>query len=207
MKRTHVLFALSGIAALSMGSAQAAEICYDFANLTSGQQLQIGQTVTAQHLKVRITDYRRDGIKANPPGGGQFVEYRSSALAGGSSPEIYTYMANMVIEPRQPVVQIRFRVGESHGGAGNPYQGHANILINGKPHEVVGGLAGLDNKELRDDAGGRFLISAQLAQATNDSNWHRGTVKVRALSGRISSFGIGGIPVAVDGMCFTVDAP
>jgi hypothetical protein len=34
-----------------------------------------------------------------------------------------------------------------------------------------------------------------------------GTLRVRALSGRIASFGIGGAALAVDDVCFTPEAP
>ena len=211
MKRSTFLFSLIGAAALGSSPAQAGETCYDFSQQTVGTKFLIGNTVQAEHLKVRFTDYRYTGVKADPGAGAQFVEAKNSMLAGGSSPELYMYMTNMLIEPRNPVAQIRFRVGESRGGPNHPLQGHANVIVNGKTHEVTGGLSNLDGREFGDNANGKVLIEVPpMAQVGTDpdDHWWNGTMKVRALpgSGKIKSFGIGGAPVAVDNVCFTPNA-
>jgi hypothetical protein len=210
MKRSTFFFTLIGSTALGMGPAQAAETCYDFTQQSAGQKFLIGNTVQAEHLKVHFRDYRYTGVKADPGPGVQFVEAKSTMLAGGSSPELYMYKTNMLIEPRSPVAQIRFRVGESRGGPNHPLQGHANVIVNGKTHEVTGGLSQLNGREFGDNANGKVLIEVPpMAQVGSnpDDHWYNGTMKVRATSGQIKSFGIGGAPVAVDDVCITPNAP
>lgn len=204
MKRSTHFIALIGIAALGASSAQAGETCYDFAKQTAGYKFYIGDTVQAEHLKVHVTDYMKQGVKAAPEAGptSQFVEVKTSTLAGGTLPELYTYLATMRIQPRSPVRQIRMRVGESQGGA---YQGHANIELNGTVYEVTGSLNGLDGAEFGDPATGVVKVAANLT--LRDGNRYDGMLKVRALSGQIASFGIGGVALAVDDVCFTPTAP
>lgn len=202
MKRSTFLLSLIGAAALGASPAQAGETCYDFARQTAGKVFHIGDTVTAEHLKVQITAYKKDGLKADPGPDTQFVKVDTTTLAGGTSPELYTYLATLRIQPRTPVAQIRLRVGESKGG---PYQGHANIEYNGTVHEVTGGLDQLDGREFGDAANGRIRIEAKLA--LRGGTRYDGTLKVRALSGEIASFGIGGAALAVDDVCFTPNAP
>ena len=202
---------LAGLAVLtvlvpwSLGSARAAETCYDFARQTVGNTFAVGETVQAEHLRVRIHSYQ----KAVPVAGDQFVEVKSTTHAGGTAPEMYTYQANLLVDPRQPVTEMRFRVGESRGGPENPIGGHANIIFNGTRHVVTGGLSQLDDREFEDAAGRRVRIQARLSQVGTDpaGHWFNGTMKVRAKSGEIVSFGIGGVPVAIDDVCVTPNAP
>lgn len=204
MKRFFSL-TLPCVAALGSGPALAAETCYDFGGQTVGQSFAVGQMVQAEHLRVRIHQYQ----KAVPVAGDQFVQVKSTTHAGGSAPEMYTYQANLLIEPRHPVAQIRLRVGESRGGPDNPVGGHANIVFNGTRHVVTGGLAQLHGQEFGSTDGGFVRLEVQLAQTGTDPNghWFNGTLKVQAKSGQIRSFGIGGVPVAVDDVCFTPSAP
>jgi hypothetical protein len=185
--------------------AHAAETCYDFARQTVDQTFAVGQTVQAEHLRVRIHSYQ----KAVPVAGDQYVKVKSSVLAGGSAPEMYTYQANLLIEPRHPVTEMRFRVGENRGGPANPIGGHANIIFNGSRHIITGGLSQLDDREYEDAAGRRIRIKVELAPVSDDPDgrWFNGTLKVQARSGQISSFGIGGVPLVVDDVCFTHNAP
>jgi len=117
MKRFASRLPLIGTAAPACGPALAGETCYDFARQPAGHQYFIGETIQAEHLKVRITDYMRVGLKANPGPDSQFVKVNTTSLAGGTSPELYTYLATMRIQPHTPVAQLRMRVGESQGGA------------------------------------------------------------------------------------------
>jgi hypothetical protein len=210
MNPSSLLNAMVCAAALGAGSTHAAQACYDFGRQSAGHKFLIGDTVRSEHLKVHFRDYRYTGVKADPGPGAQFVEVRNSALAGGSAPELYMDKANMLIEPRQPVAQLRLRVGESHGGPNHPLQGHANVIVNGKTHEVTGGLAGLDGREFGDTANGqvRIEVPPMAPVGSNpDDSWYRGTMKVTATAGLIESFGIGGAQVAVDDVCLAPDAP
>lgn len=193
-----------------MGSAHASETCYDFGRQIGGQTWAPGDTLTLEHMKVHIRGYKRDGLMAAPPSGDQYVDVRTTRLAGGTSPEIRTYLATMVVEPRQPVAQISFRVAENRLGRENAYPGgHANIVINGQHHEVVGGLAQLHGKTFDGGDGGKVSIDMKLRRHApgTDSPWWEGEMQVRAVAGQISSFGIGGIPLLMDDVCFTPNAP
>jgi hypothetical protein len=202
MQRITWLTALIGAAALAPALTWAEETCYDFSRQTVGQDFHIGDTVQAQHLRVHFTDYMRDGVKAKPGPDSQFVRIQATTLAGGTAPELYTYLATMRIQPHSPVAQLRMRVGESLGGA---LHGHANLEFNGTVHEVTGRLAQLDGREFGNAAMGRVRIEASLAQRSGTR--YDGTLRVRALSGRIASFGLGGAALAVDDVCFAPEAP
>jgi hypothetical protein len=188
---------------LGSSPALAGETCYDFARQTLGKTFAVGDIVQADHLRVRIHSYER----VVPVAGDQYVQVKSSANAGGSAPELYTYQANLLIEPRHPVSEIRLRVGESRGGPENNVGGHANIVVNGTRWMITGGLDSLNDKVIVTDGGARVRIQVKLAQAAEGSNWWRGTMKVQAKSADIASFGIGGIPVVVDDVCLTHAAP
>jgi hypothetical protein len=203
MSRFTFALTMIGAAALVSVPAQAGETCYDFGKQTVDTTFAVGDLVQAEHLKVRVHAYE----KAVPVAGDQFVRVKSSSNAGGHGPELYTYQANLLIEPRHPVTEITLRVGESRGGPANPINGHANILFNGTRHIVTGGLDGLDGREFGGAAGGKIRIKVRLTQAGKGSHWWHGTMKVTAKSAEIASFGIGGIPVAVDDVCFTPNAP
>ncbi len=203
MKRFIPVFSLIAAAALGSSPAVAGETCYDFGQQTVGQAFAVGDIVQAENLRVRIHSYER----VVPVAGDQYVRVNSSANAGGNAPELYTYQANLLIEPRHPVSEIRLRVGESRGGPENPIGGHANIIVNGKRWMITGGLDGLTDKVIVTDSGAKVRIQVKLAQAAQGSNWWRGTMKVQAKAAEIASFGIGGIPVAVDDVCLTHAAP
>ena len=82
---------------------------------------------------------------------------------------------------------------------------HANVAINGRVHEVAGGLVGLDDKVVEDGAGGQYRIRVTFEPPVD--NWSQGTMQVRALSGEITSFAIGSTPMVVDDVCITPHAP
>ena len=199
MKRFIPLFTLIAAAVSGSGPAMAGETCYDFSQQSAGRRLSVGEIVQAEHLRVRIHSYER-GV---PVAGDQYVEVKSSSNAGGSGPEMYTYQANLLIEPRRPVTQIRFRVGESRGGPNNPVGGHANILFNGTRHIITGGLNNANGRVLLGDNGARARIEVRMSQSSTDSHWWSGTLTVTAKTAEIASFGIGGVPVVVDDVCFT----
>ncbi len=210
MKQANAYIAFFLVAAVGIGSAQANETCYDFGRQSSGQTWRVGDTLQLEHMKVHIHGYKRDGLMAAPPSGDQYVDVRSTRLSGGAPPEIRTYLATMLIEPRQPMAQISFRVAENRLSRENPFAGgHANIVINGQHHEVVGGLAQLHGRTFGGTDGAQVSIDVKLRrhEPGSDGPWWEGEMKVRAVAGQIRSFGIGGIPLLVDDVCFTPNAP
>ena len=204
MKRSRYFLGLMAATALGLNAAQATETCYGFSGLQDGRIFNIGESYPFEDLKVNVRDYLRNGGIQNPDG--HFIQVKSTRIAGSAATEqseLYVYGARMQIVPRQPVTQVRFRLAENQG---NPQIGrHANIAINGRVHEVVGGLAGLDGKEVADDAGGLYRIKVTFAPQVGD--WSQGTMRVQAVSGQITSFAIGSTPMVVDDVCITPNAP
>lgn len=201
MKRIAFVSAIFGLAVLGAGTARAGETCYGFSGQTDGQIFGLGDTVTAEHLKMHVRDYVRGG--ANPAPGSQQIKVQSTRLAGSQAAEkseLYIYNATMQIVPHQPVAQISLRVAENRG---TPAAGrHANLEINGTVHEIVGGIRHLDGQEFGNQANGRVRVEVKLRSHGTGSDWFDGTLQVRALSGRIASFAIGSTPMVVDDVCF-----
>ncbi len=212
MKRsTFFLFSAIGVAALGSSPARAAETCYGFSGLQDDRVFNIGETYRFQNLEVRVRDYKRDGGIQDPDG--HYIKVQSTRIAGSKATEqseLYIYGATMQIELPQPVSQIRFRLAENRGGS---LGRHANLQINGKVHEVVGGLRDLDGKVLGDAASGQYRVEVKLRKSEPlepsdpPSHWSHGTMQVRALSGEIASFAIGSTPMVVDDVCLTPNAP
>mgnify|MGYP003482287182 CR=1 FL=1 len=208
MKRSKFYLFLIAATALGSNAAQAGETCYGFSGLQDDRVFNIGETFEAEHLKMHVRNYIRNGATQDPAG--HFMKVQSKRIAESTAAEqseMYIYGATMQIVPRQPVAQIRFRLSENKG---NDVAGrHANLQINGKVHEVAGSLRDIDDRVFGDEANGRYRVKVSLRQhgGDKDSKWFSGTMQVRALSGQIASFGIGGTPMVVDDVCFTPNAP
>lgn len=208
MKPSFLLLSMMAAAATGAAPALAGETCYGFSEQTDGQVFNLGETVAAKHLKVHVRGYQRDGVAVTPGPGTQFVRVQSTALADSKSAEkseLYIYNRTMQIVPHSPVAQIRMRLAENRGA---PSVGrHANLEINGAVHEVAGSLRALDGREF-DTAGGRVRVEVTLRpHTTREDKWFDGTMKARALSGQINSFGIGSAPLVVNDVCITPNAP
>lgn len=206
MKRTALALLLATAAAHVAAPAHAGDVCYGFDQQVADHKYRIGDTVVADHLKVTFTDYEFQGVKANP--GEQYVLVRGSNLTRGRrAPEMYSYMANMQIVPREPVAEITFRIGDNHGGTGN---GHANIGVNGSRQEVIGGLTTLDG-QLIGAPGKRARVHIEATPNKTEEgekgHWWVGKMRVRAVDGKIESFLIGGRPGIIDDVCFSTDRP
>ena len=205
MKRSTLLVSAVAAATLGSGPARAGETCYGFSGLQDGRVFAIGETFQAEHLQMHVRHYLRDGSPQNPDG--HFIKVQSTALAGSTASEkseLYIYGATMQIVPRQPVAQISLRLAENKG---NQLGKHANVQINGRVHEVAGGLRDLDGRELGDGSGGLFRATVKLRPPQAGSDWTHGTLQLRALSGQIASFAIGSTPMVVDDVCLTPNAP
>ncbi len=204
MKRPFLLLSMV-VAAIGSGPALAGETCYGFSGLQDDRVFNIGETFEAEHLKVHVRNYIRDGNTQNPEG--HHIKVQSTRIAGSKAAEqseMYIYGAVMQIVPRQPVAQIRFRLAENKG---NNLGRHANLQINGKVHEVAGGLRDMDGEVFGDGASGQYRVEVKLQPTDPPGDWFPGTMQVRALSGQIASFGIGSTPMVVDDVCFTPNAP
>ena len=153
MKRITFITPIIGLALLGTGTTRASETCYGFSGQTDGQVFGLGDTVTAEHLKMHVRDYVRGG--ANPAPGSEQIRVQSTSLAGSKAAEkseLYIYNATMQIVPRQPVTQISLRVAENRG---TPTTGrHANLEINGTVHEIAGGIRHLDGRVFGNQANG-----------------------------------------------------
>lgn len=207
MKRSLLLLSFVAAAATGSGPALAGETCYGFSGLQDDRIFAIGETFEAEHFRVHVRNFVRDGVTQNPEN--HNIKVQSTNIARSTAAEwseLYIYGATMQIVPRSPVAQIRFRLAENKG---NTAVGrHANLQINGKVHEVVGGLRHLDGRVLGDEGSGQYRVEVNLEPTVPPGDWFPGTMKVRALSGQIASFGIGSsAPMAVDDVCFTPNAP
>lgn len=205
MKRSKFFLLLMAATALGSNAAQAGETCYGFSGLPDDRVFNIGEVFEAEHLKMHVRNYVRNGGTQNPEG--HFIKVQSTRIASSAAAEqseLYLYGATMQIVPRQPVAQIRFRLAENRG---NNLGRHANLQINGKVHEVAGSLHDLDGKVLGDAASGQYRVEVKLRPTVPAGDWFHGTMQVRALSGQIASFGIGSTPMVVDDVCFTPNAP
>jgi hypothetical protein len=206
MKRSKFFLLLMAAAALGSQAAHAGETCYGFSGLPDDKTFVVGETHQAEHLKMVVRPYVLNGNSLDPEG--RFIKVQSTNLAlsdAAEKSELYIYGVNMQIVPRQPVAQIRFRVAENKG---NPTLGrHANLQINGKLHQLTGSLRDLDGREFGDENGRQYRVDVKLRRNSDTSDWFSGTMKVRALSGQIASFSIGGHPIVVDDVCLTPNAP
>lgn len=197
--------AIAVIAAMHAATAsQAGEVCYGFDNQTEGQLYYVGDTFVGEHLKVTIQDYELNGVKAEP---GSVLVRGASIAKGRRAPEMYSNRANMLIEPREPVAEITFRIGDHQTGPGG---GNANIGVNGSRHEVIGGLSRLDG-HLIGAPGRRARIHIETTRnQTEDGqpgDWRVGKMRVRAVDGKIESLLIGGRPGIIDDVCLSTERP
>lgn len=195
--RKAVLTSL-GIVAVSISAqgAHAANVCHDFSNLVPGTQYNLGDVVTGPDATVTMKDYILNGVIANPAFAGVFVT--NTMIAGGSAPEIRTYLLNPRVTPNTPALRVKMRVSEATGGAAP----HANIEVNGAVHEVTSGLATANGKIVGDSSnGGLAMVNVNLAPTLN-GNWNQGTLELVAIQGQINTFTVGGVQVFIDDQCW-----
>lgn len=169
--------------------------CFDFSAMTPGTRYGIGDTVKAAHALITIRDYLGTGAPAESRG----VWIADTKLAGGTAPELRTYLMNAQVVPNKPVKKVTLNIAEASSGGAAP---HANIEVNGEKHEVTGGLATINGKVIGKSPAGNAAITVNLAPATS-GNWNVGTLELHATKGKIESFGFGGLQVFVDNVCFT----
>ena len=205
MKRSKFFLLLMAATALGSNAAQAGETCYGFSGLQDDRVFNIGEVFEAEHLKMHVRNYMRDGVTQNPAG--HYIKVQSTRRAASTAAEqseLYIYGATMQIVPKNPVAQISFRVAENRG---SPTAGrHSNIELNGTLHEVASSLRDLHDRQIT-SGGATVRLDVKLASNGPTSDWFPGSVRVRALSGQIASFGIGSTPMVVDDVCFTPNAP
>jgi hypothetical protein len=169
--------------------------CFDFSALTPGTRYALGDTVKAQHALITIRDYL--GTGAPPESRGVWIT--NTKLAGGTAPELRTYLMNAQVVPNKPVKKVTLNIAEASSGGAAP---HANIEVNGEKHEVTGGLATINGKVIGKSPAGNAAIVVNLAPATA-GNWNVGTLELHATKGKIESFAFGGLQVFIDNVCFS----
>jgi hypothetical protein len=168
--------------------------CFDFAAMTPGTKYELGDTVKAAHATITIRDYL--GTGAPPESRGVWIT--NTKLAGGTAPELRTYLMNAQVVPNAPVKKVTLNIAEASSGGAAP---HANIEVNGEKHEVSGGLASLNGKVIGKSPAGSAAIVVNLAPAAV-GNWNVGTLELHATKGKIESFSFGGLQVFLDNICF-----
>lgn len=168
--------------------------CFDFAKLTPGTKYNLGDTVKAEHATITIRDYL--GTGAPPENRGVWIA--DSKIAGGTAPELRTYLMNAQVVPNKPVKKVKLHIAEASSGGAAP---HANIEVNGEKHEVTGGLASINGKVIGKSPAGNAAIIVNLAPSAA-GNWNVGTLELHATKGRIESFAFGGLQVFIDDVCF-----
>jgi hypothetical protein len=169
--------------------------CFDLEAMTPGTKFELGDTVKAARATITIRDYLGSGAPPETRG----VWITNTRLAGGTAPELRTYLMNAQVVPNAPVKKVTLNIAEASSGGAAP---HANIEVNGEKHEVTGGLASLNGRVIGKSPAGNAAIIVNLAPAAA-GNWNVGTLELHATKGRIESFGFGGLQVFIDNVCFT----
>lgn len=169
--------------------------CFDFSAMTPGTRYELGDTVKAAHALITMRDYL--GTGAPPENRGAWIT--DTKIAGGTAPELRTYLMNAQVVPNKPVKKVTLNIAEASSGGAAP---HANIEVNGEKHEVTGGLASVNGKVIGKSPAGNAAIVVNLAPATA-GNWNVGTLELHATKGKIESFAFGGLQVFIDNVCFT----
>ena len=176
------------------GSSTAERDCFDFSLLTPGTRYELGDTVQAAHATITIRDY----LGSRAPADSRGVWIANTRLAGGTAPELRTYLMNAQVMPDVPVREVTLNIAEASSGGAAP---HANIEVNGDRYEVIGGLAGINGTVIGNSAAGNAAVFVNLAPAAV-GNWNVGTLELHATKGTIESFAFGGLQVFLNNICF-----
>ncbi len=184
---------------LSSGSAYAGDgyHCYDFSRLAEDTHLEVGDVIETRHATIKIQPYLQNGQPITSDA--SRVELATSAIAGGSSPELELKLVALSVVPKKPVTGVRTRIAQSISKPG----GFADVVLmaNGHRQGSGDGFAGLDGAELGNSAKGIVQVSADMA-APKTGNWHSGRLELRAKPGSaIEGFTISGHTWRADDLC------
>jgi len=176
------------------GSSAAERDCFDFSSLKPGTKYELADTVKAAHATITIEDY----LGTRAPAESRGVWITNTRLAGGTTPELRTYLMNAQVMPDVPVREVTLNIAEASSGGAAP---HANIEVNGEKYVVIGGLAGINGTVIGNSATGNAAVVVNLAPAAA-GNWSVGTLELHATKGKIESFAFGGLHVFLNNICF-----
>lgn len=172
--------------------------CYDFGGLAPNTEYNVGDVIDARHARIEIGQYFSGGSPATADA--RKVKVVSSKIAGGAAPEVSVYLARVKVNPNGPVTRVRMNIAQSIAKDGG--HANANIEVNGDKHEAPGGIAQMNGKTIGPSAAAT-LVSSMAPVGGSDSNWHAGTLEIRANTGRtIDTFSIGGVALRLDNLCF-----
>lgn len=179
-------------------------VCYDFSKQTAGTTWGVDQEIETNFGKVVVRDFVIDGKKYTPQTdvATQYLKVNTSQIAQGASPELHGSLVNVQIVPRKPVRGISMKFAQQLGGTG---QLPANLEVNGDRHDFRGALDAANGREMGNDSQGkaklRVVLVPDSAPEHPNSNWTRGTVEVRAVSGAIESLSFGAQAFNFDDVC------
>jgi len=171
--------------------------CYDFSRLAEDRQFEVGAVIETRHATIRIQPYLQNGEPATADASGAGVA--TSAIAGGSSPELALKLVALSVVPKKPITGVRTRIAQSISQSG----AFADVVLmaNGHRRASADGFAGLDGAELGNSATGTVRVSTDIP-APKTGNWHKGRLELRAEPGSsIEGFTLSGHTWNVDDLC------
>lgn len=181
---------------MSAGRATAAQVCWDFADLSQEVQYRIGDTYTAENATIEFKNYLNNGTKVSNPGA--LAQATNTEISRGTRPELRTYVLNAHVEPNAPLRSVRFRYGLFVGADGI---GDANLGVNGEMREVAESYAELDGEVLGKPALGTVEVSVVVDNPLPNPDWETGVVTLTATQGAIEKWTFGGVQLFLDDVC------
>jgi len=90
--------------------------CYDFSRLAEDVNLEVGDVIETRHATIKIQPYLQNGQPATADA--SRVGVATSAIAGGSSPELELKLVALSVVPKKPVTGVRTRIAQSISPSG-----------------------------------------------------------------------------------------
>jgi hypothetical protein len=177
-------------------TAAAARTCWNFANLAEDTTFRIGDVIETAVGSVELKHYVLNGNKAD--NSAALAKVTHTQIAGDAPPELRTYLINCHVEPDPPVSLVTFQFGH----LGPDGRKHANIGVNGDLREVTDSLASLNGAVLGRPALGTVDVTVSL-NPPGEGQAEVGTVELRARTGSIGKFTVGGVQLFLKNVCLT----
>jgi hypothetical protein len=177
-------------------STAAAKVgCWDFTELEPETKYRIGHIFNTKFGTVELKHYLLNGKKVAKDEA--LATSTNTQIAGAGSPELRTYLINCHVEPKTPLSKVTFRFGH----LGPDGHRHANIGVNGDLREISDSVTSVDGEVLGDAGIGTVQVVVTLD--TPPGNHEKGSVELRALTGTIEKFTLGGVQVFLRDVCMT----
>ena len=194
-------FTIALLATLASAASQAQPIvhCYDFSRMPVGTTYRLGDVHVDNLLQVVLQHFYVGGVPVVQTDANH-VSVSNTALAQGAAPEVQTYLLNAQITPNTPVREVTMQIAQNIGASG---ASKANLGVNGELREITGLLSQADGKRMGKPDMGEVEVRVSLTPDGGDSYWHRGNLRMTALSGAIDKLTIGMQPGAIDNVCLT----